>query len=227
MVTVGATDGASTTISWEPSQPGDSPVAAYRVRRDGAVYRQTPRHLGRRSRSRRTARRRFTVTAVDRRGVESAPSEAVRITTGHTPPPTPANVRVSEVTDSAVALRVDAVRPARAGAWPATGSSATASRCSRCAATSARATNLWSSRAYTFSVQAIDTLGGASAPSAPLTVRTHDPEPTEGRLHAFLLASTDQSFHDFQAHYRQIATVHPTYYDCTPRRGPDRATTTR
>ena len=47
-------------------------------------------------------------------------------------------------------------------------------------------------------------------------MRTLDPEPTQGRLHAFLLASTDQSFRDFQAHYRQIATVHPTYYDCTP-----------
>ena len=103
MVTVGATDGASTTISWEPSQPGDSLVAAYRVLRDDRMYRQTrgtavPIPLS----SNRSAS--FTVTAVDRRGVVSAPSETVRITTGHAPPPTPRDVRVSEVTDSAVAL---------------------------------------------------------------------------------------------------------------------------
>jgi spore germination protein YaaH len=214
MVTVGATDGASTTISWEPSQPGNSPVAAYRVRRDGGMYKQTrgtavPVPLS----SNRAAT--FTVTAVDRRGVESAPSEAVRITTGHTPPPTPANVRVSEVTDSAVELEWSPSVPAR-GRLAGYRIVRDGEPLFQVRGTSARATNLWSSRAYTFRVQAVDTLGGVSAPSAPVTVRTQDPEPTQGRLHAFLLASTDQSFHDFQAHYRQIATVHPTYYDCTP-----------
>jgi spore germination protein YaaH len=214
MVTVGATDGASTTISWEPSQPGNSPVAAYRVRRDGGMYKQTrgtavPVPLS----SNRAAT--FRVTAVDRRGVESAPSEAVRITTGHTPPPTPANVRVSEVTDSAVELEWSPSVPAR-GRLAGYRIVRDGEPLFQVRGTSARATNLWSSRAYTFRVQAVDTLGGVSAPSAPVTARTQDPEPTQGRLHAFLLASTDQSFHDFQAHYRQIATVHPTYYDCTP-----------
>jgi spore germination protein YaaH len=33
-------------------------------------------------------------------------------------------------------------------------------------------------------------------------------------VYAFLLASTGQSFTDFQAHYREIGTVSPTYYDC-------------
>ncbi len=213
MVTVGATDGAGTTISWEPSQAGSSPVAAYRVRRDGATYRQTrgmsiPVPLS----SNRSAA--FTVTAVDRRGVESAPSEAVRITTGHTPPPTPANVRVSEVTDTAVALEWSPSVPAR-GRLSGYRIIRDGDPLFQVRGTSARATNLWASRGYTFRVQAVDSLGGASAPSAPVTVRTQDPEPTQGRLHAFLLASTDQSFRDFQAHYRQIATVHPTYYDCT------------
>ena len=145
-----------------------------------------------------------------------APSEAVRIATGHTPPPTPADVRVTEVTDTAVALEWTPSVPARgrlAGyriirdGEPLFQVRGTVARARR---TSGRAAS------YTFRVQAVDTLGGASAPSAPLTVRTQDPEPTQGRLHAFLLASTDQSFRDFQAHYRQIATVHPTYYDCTP-----------
>jgi spore germination protein YaaH len=39
--------------------------------------------------------------------------------------------------------------------------------------------------------------------------------PTAGHAVAFLLASTDESFADFRAHYRQIGTVSPTYYDCT------------
>lgn len=214
MVSVGATDGASTTISWEPSRAGDSPVAAYRVRRDGATFRQTrgtsvPIPLA----SNRAAT--FTITAVDRRGVVSPPSEAVRITTGHTPPPTPADVRVTEVTDTAVALTWAPSVPAR-GRLAGYRIIRDGVPLFQVRGADARATNLWSSRSYTFRVQAVDTLGGTSAPSAPLTVRTADPEPTQGRLHAFLLASTDQSFRDFQAHYRQIATVHPTYYDCTP-----------
>ncbi|HMS62240.1 MAG TPA: fibronectin type III domain-containing protein [Solirubrobacteraceae bacterium] len=213
MVTVGAVEGASTTISWEPSKPGDSPVAAYRVRRDGGMYRQTRgTTVAVPLSSNRSAS--FTVTAVDRRGVLSPASEAVRISTGHTPPPTPVNVRVSEVTDTAVALQWTPSVPAR-GRLAGYRIIRDGTPLFQVGGASARATNLWASREYTFRVQAVDTLGGASAPSAPLTVRTADPDPTEGRLHAFLLASTDQSFRDFQAHYRQIATVHPTYYDCT------------
>lgn len=213
MVTVGAVEGASTTISWEPSAAGDSPVAAYRVRRDGGMYRQTRgTEVAIPLSSNRSAT--FTVTAVDRRGAQSAASEGVRIATGHTPPPTPANVRVTEVTDSAVALSWSPSVPAR-GRLAGYRLIRDGTPLFQVGGAGARATNLWSGREYTFRVQAVDTLGGASAPSAPLTVRTADPEPTQGRLHAFLLASTDQSFRDFQAHYRQIATVHPTYYDCT------------
>ncbi len=214
MVTVGATDGASTTISWEPSQQGDTLIKAYRVLREGKVFKQTlgtsvPVPLS----SNRTAS--FTVLAIDRRGVLSAPSEAVRISTSHTPPPTPAGVRVTETTDSAIALqwtpsvpkrgRVSGYRVLRDG-----------KPLFQVAANAARATNLYASREYSFTVQAIDTLGTASAASAPLVARTAAPDPTEGRLNAFLLASTDQSFEDFKAHYRQIGTVYPTYFDCTP-----------
>jgi spore germination protein YaaH len=41
------------------------------------------------------------------------------------------------------------------------------------------------------------------------------PLPSTGRAHAFLLASTDRSFADFRAHYRQIGTVYPTFFDCS------------
>jgi len=214
MVTVGATDGASTTISWEPSRPGDSLVRDYRLLRDGAAYRRTAStSVEVPLSSNRTAD--FTVRAVDRRGVLSPPSEAVRIATGHAPPPTPAGLRVTEVTDSAAALRWDPVTPRR-GRLAGYRVLRDGQPLFQVRAAEARATNLWASRGYEFSVQAVDTLGAASPVTPAVKVRTLDPDPAEGRLRAFLLASTDQSFHDFQAHYRQIAVVHPTYYDCTP-----------
>jgi len=214
MVSVGATEGASTTITWEPSKPGDSPIAAYRVLREGAVYKQTastavPVPLS----SNRSAR--FTVTAIDRLGVMSAPSDPVSVTTGHTPPPVPTGLRVTETTDSAVALEWTPSVPPR-GRLAGYRVLRDGKPLFQVSGPAARATNLFAGRSYTFSVQAIDTLGGASAATAPLAVRTRDPDPTEGRLHAFLLASTDQSFHDFQDHYRQIGTLYPTYFDCTP-----------
>ena len=121
---------------------------------------------------------------------------------------------MTETTDSAVALEWTPSVPAR-GRLAGYRVLRDGKPLFQVAASAARATNLFASRSYAFSVQAIDTLGGASAASEPLSVRTRDPDPTEGRLHAFLLATTDQSFHDFQDHYRQIGTLYPTYYDCT------------
>ena len=45
-------------------------------------------------------------------------------------------------------------------------------------------------------------------------MRTADPTPTHGHVQAFLLASTDLSFDDLQAHYQQIGVVYPTYFNC-------------
>jgi spore germination protein YaaH len=47
-----------------------------------------------------------------------------------------------------------------------------------------------------------------------LTASTAPPPRTAGSVHAFLLASTTDSFRDFQAHYRRIGTIYPTYFDC-------------
>jgi spore germination protein YaaH len=49
-----------------------------------------------------------------------------------------------------------------------------------------------------------------------VSVTTRPPQPTSGHAHAFLLASTDRSFADFRAHYRQIGTIYPTFFDCSP-----------
>src|SRR5262249_47820767 len=82
--------------------------------------------------------------------------------------------------------------------------------------TSVTLTNLAPSTTYTFTVVAVDGLGYLSDRTAPVAVRTVDPVPTSGHAYAFLLASTGRSFTDFQAHYQQIGTVSPTYYDCDP-----------
>ncbi len=161
-----------------PSQPGDSPIAAYRVLREGAVFKQTPAtSVPVPLSSNRTAR--FTVTAIDRRGVMSAPSEAVTVTTGHTPPPVPTGLHVTETTDSAVALEWTPSVPAR-GRLAGYRVLRDGKPLFQVAATAARATNLFAGRAYTFSVQAIDTLGGASAATEPLTRAHPRPRPDRG-----------------------------------------------
>ena len=71
---------------------------------------------------------------------------------------------------------------------------------------------------YRFTVAAIDT-HGYMGPAARVSASTADPAPTEGRAHAFLLASTGESFRDLQRHYRQIGTVYPTYFECGKTRG--------
>ena len=70
------------------------------------------------------------------------------------------------------------------------------------------------STAYQVTVVAVDSLGAISAPTAPLEVQTAPPTQSHGHVQAFLLASTDQSFDDLQAHYQQIGVVYPTYFEC-------------
>ncbi|HXI95544.1 MAG TPA: glycosyl hydrolase family 18 protein, partial [Candidatus Acidoferrum sp.] len=69
---------------------------------------------------------------------------------------------------------------------------------------------------YAITVSAVDSLGAASEPSAPLMLRTADPPPTHGNIQAYLLATTDESFEDLQTHYQQIGVLYPTYYECGP-----------
>ena len=71
------------------------------------------------------------------------------------------------------------------------------------------------SSTYQVTVVAVDSLGAISAPTR--AARSPDRRPRRrrhGHVQAFLLASTDQSFDDLQAHYQQIGVVYPTYFDC-------------
>ncbi len=75
------------------------------------------------------------------------------------------------------------------------------------------AKNLSPATQYTFTVVVRDRARHFSDASPPLTVTTALPIPATGPAYAYLLASTDSSFHDFQTHYQQIETVSPTYFD--------------
>jgi spore germination protein YaaH len=201
-------------LTWRRARRGDAPLAGYRVLRDGKVVGQraaTSWDLP----AAPNRSYRFRVVAVDRAGRVGRPSRAVTTVTGHAPPSAPSALRAAAVTDSSIDLawqpsavgvgKVVAYRVLRDGAVVG-----------QAPPTSRRLDNLAPSTDYGLSVVAIDSFGYASA-AATVAARTLDPVPTSGHAHAYLLASTDQSFADLRAHYRQIGVVHPTYYDCTGR----------
>jgi spore germination protein YaaH len=213
---IGATSpggAGSVRVSWERAARGDSRLVGYRVFRDGATFGQT------KSTSidvRVSSNRRYEVrvAAVDARGVLGPLSDTVTVETGHEAPPAPAGLVATEVDEGAITLswspsvpgrgRVVGYRVFRDGRIVR-----------QVQGTSHRLTNLAASTSHSLTVVAVDSLGYLSAPSEPLAATTTRPVQTTGRLHAFLLASTDRSFADFRAHYRSIGTVHPTYFDCS------------
>jgi spore germination protein YaaH len=211
----GASDssGPSVTISWQPSTPGDGRIVGYRVLRGGSVYKQTAAtsmHVPVSSNS----RYQFTVLAVDSNRRTSAPSTPVLVETGHAPPPAPGELIGGALSDSSVALSWQPSVPAR-GRVVGYRIFRDGTPVGQFKSTSVTLSNLPSSTTFAFTVRAVDGLGYLSDP-AQVSVHTEDPVPTSGHAYAFLLASTGQSFRDFEAHYQQIGTVSPTYYDCDP-----------
>ncbi|MGH2854816.1 MAG: fibronectin type III domain-containing protein [Solirubrobacteraceae bacterium] len=155
----------------------------------------------------------FTVRALDSYGYLSAPAPEVAVFTTHTPPSTPANLTATEVTAQSATL-------AWSPSTPVSGN-IVGYRVFRdeipvgqVSAPTIALPNLAPSTSYQITVVAVDSLGAISAPTAPLTIETADPPPTHGNVQAFLLASTDQSFFDLEAHYQQIGVVYPTYFNC-------------
>ena len=197
-------------LVWSPSKPGDGRVSGYRVYRDGRAYRRVH---GRALRVRARRAHVYRVAAADIRGHVSPQSNPVRVVRGHHAPRRPVRLKVTRVRDSEVRL-----------SW-----SAGARRTGRIAGyriyrdrTMVRQVhgvtggdrNLAPATSYRFTVAAVDTQGYMSAVTAPVAVTTSRPAATQGRAHAFLLASTGESFRDLQRHYRQIGSVYPTYFDC-------------
>jgi spore germination protein YaaH len=199
-------------LTWAKSKNGDGKLAGYRVARNGATYRQV------RGRTLDVAvpvgvQSALTVSAVDTRGHVSAASAAVTVGTANRAPGAPGGVSAITVSQSAIGLswspgtpgigRTVGYRIYRDGALVA-----------QVAGGSAVVGNLAAGRTYTFHVQAVDSRSQLSPLSAPASATTAPPVPTTGSAHAYLLASTGQSFTDFQAHYRNIGVVHPTYFQC-------------
>jgi spore germination protein YaaH len=200
------------TLSWARVRRGDGRLAGYRVYRDGIVYRQVK--PWRRSIPVRVTpgTHMFRVIAADTRGTMGRPSRTVRVRVAHSPPTVPGRVRVGRVTDSTVELGWG---PSRKRSSPIAGYRIFRNGVpiGQVSGYSTEVGNLAPVTGYRFSVAAVDRWGYLSGWTTAQT-STAMPPRTQGNLHAFLLATTDESFRDLQRHYQQIGTVYPTYFDC-------------
>lgn len=199
-------------VTWQPGVRGDGDVAGYRLLHDGKTVGQAARTSWDVAAA-PNRKYNFAVVAVDRRGHVSDRSATVTIVTGHQAPTPPTGLRAMSVSESSIGVqwRPSAVKSGRIVAYRVLRDGAVVRQVRT---TSMVLDNLAPATDYGVTVVAIDNYGYMSAP-ATAQARTQDPVPTTGHAHAYLLASTDQSFADFRAHYRQIGVVHPTYYDCT------------
>jgi spore germination protein YaaH len=204
----------SATLSWQPGSANGGTIAGYLLLKDGApvglVHGQSAT-VSLASQQQYT----FTVRAEDSYGYLSAPAPDVSVLTTHTPPPPPGALGASDVTSqsvhlswtpsSAVSGTIAGYRVFRDGA-----------PLGQTAAPELTVSNLAPSTDYEFTVVAVDSLGAISEATPPVGVHTAEPVPTSGTAQAFLLATTDQSFYDLEAHYQQVGVVYPTYFECGP-----------
>jgi spore germination protein YaaH len=202
----------SATLSWQPGSANGGAIAGYLLLKDGApvglVHGQSAT-VALASQRQYT----FTVRAEDSYGYLSAPAPNVTVVTTHTPPPAPSGLGASDVTSqsvhlswtpsSAVSGTIAGYRVFRDGA-----------PLGETAAPEMTVSNLAPSSEYAFTVIAVDSLGAISEATPAVSVHTAEPVPTSGTAQAFLLATTDQSFHDLEAHYQQVGVVYPTYFEC-------------
>jgi spore germination protein YaaH len=202
----------SATLAWQAGSANGGTLSGYMLYKDGApvgVFHSQSATVALASQREYV----FTVRALDSFGYLSAPAPNVAVVTTHTPPSAPSGVAVSEVTSQSarlswspgVAVSGDIVgyRVFRDGV-----------PVGQTAEPAFTLTSLAPSSDYGVTVAAVDSLGAISEPTPAVDVHTADPTPTSGTAQAFLLASTDQSFDDLQAHYQQVGVVYPTYFEC-------------
>ncbi len=204
----------SATLSWQAGGANGARLVGYLLFKDGqpaqVVHGQV---VTVKLASQRTYV--FTVRALDSAGYLSAPAPNLTVVTTHTPPSTPAGLAAGTLTYNSVALswlastavsgRIVGYRVFRDGI--PVGQTSTPGL---------TLSSLAPSSTYQVTVVAVDSLGAISAPTPALAVQTTPPIQSHGTVQAFLLASTDQSFYDLEAHYQQIGVVYPTYFDCGP-----------
>ena len=156
----------------------------------------------------------FTVRARDAAGNASRPSPVARAKThactDQLAPSAPGGVRAITVTDTSVTLAWDAARDPD-GTVTRYAVYRNGVLLGQSQSTGFVARSLAPTTTYRFGIVAIDG-GGHRSPESSLDTATVAPLPATGPAYAYLLASTSKSFQDLQAHYRQVATVSPTYY---------------
>jgi spore germination protein YaaH len=204
----------SAVVEWGASTAVGGEAVRYRVFRNGTTVAQTQglsmtlEHLA------PETGYTITVVAVDSLGATSAPSAALEIETATpTPPATPSEPKASEVGDESAKLEWGASTP---GSGEITGYRVFRDGTSvgQTQGLSMTLEHLAPETGYTITVVAVDSLGGVSAPSAALEIRTAPPPQSHGTAQAALLATTTLSFEDLQAHYQQIGVLYPTYFEC-------------
>jgi spore germination protein YaaH len=202
----------SASLSWQAGAANSGRLVGYLLFQDG----QPKRVVSGQTTTVTLASNRkytFTVRALDSYGYLSAPAPNLTVLTTHTPPSTPTNLSAGEVTASSAALSWSPSKPV-SGTIVGYRVFRNEIPVGQTSSTGMTLTSLAPSSAYKITVVAVDSLGAISAPTAPLSFETSDPTPTHGHVQAFLLASTDQSFDDLEAHYQQIGVVYPTYFNC-------------
>ena len=181
------------TLSWAKVRRGDGRLAGYRVYRDGIVYRQVkPR---RRSIPVRVTpgMHVFRVIAADTRGAMGQPSRTVRVRVRHSAPTMPGPAARGEGVGHRASSSDGEQAANAARRSPATGSFATGCRSAQTSGLTTEVGNLAPATGYRFSIAAVDRWGYLSRSTTAQTT-TAMPPPTQGNLHAFLLATTDESF---------------------------------
>jgi spore germination protein YaaH len=202
--------GGNARLVWSKGGAGAAPVAGYRVYRDGRPFKRVRKKTYLRLRVRRAHA--YRVAAYDAAGRTGPKSRAVRAIRGHRPPGRPGRLR-TRVSRSDVRLSWSRSRRAsgRIAGYRVYRDKVLVRQVR---GRSARDRDLAAATRYRFAVAAVDTQGYLGPATARVSVSTARPRPTRGRAHAFLLASTGESFRDLQRHYMQIGTVYPTYFEC-------------
>jgi spore germination protein YaaH len=202
----------SATLSWSAGSANDGSLVGYLLFENGKPERVVD---GQTTTVTLASERHyvFTVRALDSYGYLSNPAPVLDVLTTHTPPPAPTNLTAGEVTAQSAVVHWS---PSTAVSGQIVGYRVFRNDIpvGQVSGTEMTLTSLAPSTGYQISVTAVDSLGAISPRTAPLSIQTADPTPTHGDVQAFLLASTDQSFDDLQAHYQQIGVVYPTYFNC-------------
>jgi len=207
-------DDSSATLAWNAGAANEGTLVGYELFKNGGavgvIHGQSATVA---LASQRTYT--FTVRALDSQGSLSAPAPNLTVVTTHTPPSTPSGLSASSATSNSVALTWSPSTPVsgRIIGYRVFRDEVPVGQTST---PSFDLQGLAPSTKYKITVNAVDSLGAVSAPTEPLSVQTAEPVPTHGHTQAFLLASTDQSFRDLEAHYQQIGVVYPTYFNCGP-----------